>query len=270
MTAHTHRSFCWKWETRRNNNRNTADSISLLGLSTYGWLPSPDRFLEKSAQYACIFDRALPPCGCGWNMPIIEFQLQLRCCASESEAALPTLCGNDKRSHNSSFCLFPFNLFKLSPVAQIFSSGFFPRSCHHQTSSREMMANRPQVPTDHMNQLKRSQTELTALVTSISWTFWKDVRSKNASFPCPSSFFTDVPVMRSLSSGLKQQSVLTGKQKHQQFRIQNKLPRISNWIQSKWLTLQSSWSTLSLRSRAVWISGCPTLSACHHLHSGER
>lgn len=54
----------------------------------------------------------------------------------------------------------------------------------------------------------RIEAQLTALVTSISYTFWKETRSKKASFPFPSSFFTEVPVTTSLSSGLKQQSVL--------------------------------------------------------------
>lgn len=49
---------------------------------------------------------------------------------------------------------------------------------------------------------------LTALATSISYTFLKDSLSKKTSLPFPSSRFTEVPVTRSLSSGLKQQSVL--------------------------------------------------------------
>lgn len=134
-----------------------------------------------------------------------------------SEAALPKLGGKDKRSHRSTFHPFPFNLFKLTLFCPNSSAlDFFPQIRLHP---EKMMANRLQVQARSQEPApEEPEAELTALVTSISWTFSKDIRSKNASFPFPSSFLTDVPVMRSLSSGLKQQSVLTGIDKHQQFK----------------------------------------------------
>lgn len=46
-----------------------------------------------------------------------------------SEAELPKLGGKDKRSHHSTFCPFPFNLFKLTLFCPNSSPlGFFPRS----------------------------------------------------------------------------------------------------------------------------------------------
>lgn len=112
-----------------------------------------DKGSVRSATHAHAFDSAPPPRACGWNMPIITFWVAAR--INVSDAALPTLCGNDKRSHNSTFCLFPFNLFKRSSFAQNSSLLLFPPwSCHRRSPSRNMMANRLQVPTHRTKQLK--------------------------------------------------------------------------------------------------------------------
>lgn len=154
-----------------------------------------------------------------------------------SEAALPKLYGKDERSDLSTVCPFPFNLFKRSSFAQTsLLSGFFPRSDFIQKSDDK------QILGTNRSYEEEPEAALTALVTSISWTFSNDIRSKNASFPFPSSFFTDVPVMRSLSSGLKQQSVLyrdtqtaTGQNPKQI------CPLSENSTKRKPLASQSSW-----------------------------
>lgn len=71
---------------------------------------------------------------------------------------------------------------------------------------------------------------LTASVTSISYTFLNVSRSKKSSFPFPCPFLTEVPVTTSLSSGLKQQSVLVKNtvKEHELILLESQLYIMSN------------------------------------------
>lgn len=124
--------------------------------------------------------------------------------------------GKTKGHINPLSACFPLTFWNFRILPKLLSSAFFIQKNDGEQTSGAIRSYEPAK--------EKPEDELTALVTSISWTFSKDVRSKKASFPFPSSFFTDVPVIRSLSSGLKQQSVLRGKYKHQQFKIPNKFP----------------------------------------------